>query len=383
MNSPKISRRSRTGLGRLGRPATAGAAALLVVLAAGCTSAKSQASDSTTPPPTQSSASTPSSSSSSSSSSVAQGTCTETDCNVYGSVPYDQYKGKTVGILNLAPVPGATRWSEPLKSCLESHGAKVNFVDVGGDITKAGPTIQGWLSSNVKAIFDIGIPIDGQVSLIKQANTKNVPVILWGAGSPTGTIALDANQTVDGVLIAEYLVNKLNGSGKVVILSNSTNPALRQRAQGALAVFSQYRGIKVLQEEVSTFSVEGAQKLAATTLQANSDTAAFIGAYGDFGIGATNAVSQANSKAIVVSMNGDPDEYTDIAKGGPFKATIADGHEAGSQLACQTGAVMLGGGKPLGSHLFLSSVFVDSANLPPAGKANDDARTVDSLGSGS
>jgi ribose transport system substrate-binding protein len=302
---------------------------------------------------------------------------------VYGSVPYDQYKGKSVGILNLAPVPGATRWSEPLKACLTAHGAKVDFVDVGGDITKAGPTIQGWLSSDIKAIFDIGIPVDGQVSLIKQANDKKVPVILWGAGSPPGTVALDANQTVDGVLIAEYVVNKLNGSGKVVILSNSTNPALRQREQGALAVFSQYRGIKVLQKEVTTFSVEGAQKLTAVTLQANPDVGAFIGAYGDFGVGATNAVTQGHSKAIVVSMNGDPEEYAAIGKGGPFKATIADGHEAGSQLACQTGAVMLGGGKPLGSHLFLSSVFVDGSKLPAAGKSNDDARTVDSLGSAS
>lgn len=377
MNSPQGRGHSRTGLARVGRLFVLGTVLLLVV--AGCTAtSKPQATGSTTPSPTHSS-----SSSTSTTSSVAQGACTESDCNVYGSVPYDQYKGKTVGILNLAPVPGATRWSGPLKACLMAHGAKVDLVDVGGDITKAGPTIQGWESSNIKVIFDVGIPIEGQVSLIKQANAKKIPIILWGAGNPPGTVSLDANQTVDGVLIAEYLVNKLNGNGKVVILSNSTNPALRERVQGALAVFSQYRGIKVLQKQVSTFSVEGAQTLAAATLQANGDTAAFIGAYGDFGVGATNAVSQANSKAIVVSMNGDPEEYADIAKGGPFKATIADGHEAGAQLACQTGAVMLGGGKPLGTHLFLSSVFVDSTNLPPAGKTNDDPRTVNSLGSGS
>lgn len=379
MNSPHGSGRNRSGLARAHRVLAPGAAALLIVAVAGCTSSSKSSTPSSPPTTTNQSSGT----TTNSTSSLASGTCTESDCNVYGSVPYDQYKGKSVGILNLAPVPGATRWSEPLKSCLSSHGAKVDLVDVGGDITKAGPTIQGWLSSDVKVIFDIGIPIDGQASLIKQANDKKVPVILWGAGNPQGTVALDANQTVDGVLIAQYLVNKLNAKGKVVILTNSTNPALRQRVEGARAVFSQYSGIKVLQKEVSAFSVEGAQKLATATLQANGDTVAFIGAYGDFGVGAANAVSQAQSKAIVVSMNGDPEEYAAIAKGGPFKATIADGHEAGSQLACQTGAVMLGGGKPLGSHLFLSSVFVDGSKLPPSGKTNDDPRTVDSLGSGS
>ncbi len=313
--------------------------------------------------------------------SIKQMQCTISACNVYPSVPWSSYKGAKVGILNLAPVPGATRWSAPLKTCLTSHGADVDYVDIGGDITKTAPTLQGWLTSGIKAIFDIGIPLDGETSLIAQANAKHIPIILWGAGDPAGTVALDANQTVDGVEIAQYLVNTLGTSFSVTMLNNSTNPALQARTEGVKAVFALYPNIKANYEQVSAFTVEAAQQTATALLQANHNLSAIIGAYGDYGVGAANAVTAAGAKTVVVGMNGDLEEYAAIRAGGPYKATIADGHEAGSQLACQTGAVMLSGGKPVATHIFLSSTFVDAANLPPAGQYDTSPRLLELLGS--
>jgi ABC-type sugar transport system substrate-binding protein len=310
-----------------------------------------------------------------------KGTCVVAGCNVYGTIDWSGYKGQRVGVLNLAPVPGATRWSTPLSACLKAHGANVNYVDVGGDITKAGPTIQGWLASDTKAIFDIGIPIDGQRALIDQAAAKHIPIILWGAGNPAGTIALDANQAVDGVLIAEYLVNKLGDSFSVTIISASTNPALLARVAGAKAVFGLYPNIKMSYREVPQYSVLAAQQVASALLQANPKLSAIVGAYGDYGMGAANAVQRVKGKTIVVSMNGDPQEYDAIRTGGPLKATVADGHEAGGRLACETGAVMLSGGKATGKHVFLSSAFVDANNLPAAGQVDESPRTLDRLGS--
>ena len=307
--------------------------------------------------------------------------CTVEQCNVYPSVPWSAYSGVHVGILNLAPVPGATRWSAPLKSCLASHGANVDYVDIGGDMTKTAPTIRGWLTSGVKAIFDIGIPLAGEQSLLDQAKAQHIPVITWGAGNPAETVALDANQTVDGVQIAEYLVNTLGTSFSVELLSNSTNPALVSRMAGVRAVLGQYPQINVSYQQVQDFSVESAQQTATAVLQAHPDMTAIVGAYGDYGVGAANAVSRAGAKTVVVSMNGDPEEYSAIRSGGPLKATIADGHEAGGQLACETGAIMLSGGQPVGTHVYLSSTFVNSANLPPAGQTDDTPRVVETLGS--
>lgn len=363
------------GVNLVGRPkrlaAVIGVGASMALLASAC------GSSSATPSPTTTSAAA------SPAATVSTGTktCTISQCNVYPSVPWSTYSGVKVGVLNLAPVPGATRWSAPLTSCLKSHGANVDYVDIGGDITKTAPTLRGWLTSGVKAIFDIGIPLDGEKSLLNQAVSQHIPVILWGAGNPAGAVALDANQAVDGVQIAEYLINKLGTSFSVTMLNNSTNPALVSRTAGVKAVLDQYPNVKATYQQVPAFSVESAQQLGKAILQAHPDLTAFIGAYGDYGVGAANAVTSAGTKTIVVSMNGDPEEYAAIRSGGPLKATIADGHEAGSQLACETGAVMLNGGKPVGTHVFLSSAFVDTSNLPPAGQVDTSPRVVDTLGS--
>ena len=363
--------RVRFSVRGLRRGAVVGAVSAVALLASACGSSSSTA---TTSPPTTSGSST-------TSASAGSPECTVTACNVYSSVPWAAYQGAKVGILNLAPVPGATRWSSPLKSCLTSHGASVDYVDVGGDITKAPSTISGWLSSGVTAIFDVGIPLAGETSLINEAKSKHIPIITWGAGNPKNVVSLDANQTVDGVLIAQYLVNTLGTNFSVALISNSTNPALASRVAGVKAVLSQYSGVNLTYQEVPAFTVEAAQQATTALLQAHPDLGAVIGAYGDYGVGAANAVTAASGHTVVVSMNGDPTEYAAIRSGGPLKATIADGHEAGGQLACETGAVMLKGGQPVGTHVYLSSVFVDSQNLPPAGQVNTSPRAVETLGS--
>ncbi len=56
--------------------------------------------------------------------------------------------------------------------------------------------------------------------------------------------------------------------------------------------------------------------------------------------------------------------------GGPFKATVADGHEYGGEAACQIAAAMLGG-EPApggGDPIFATSVLVTSDNLPAEGE---------------
>ena len=52
-------------------------------------------------------------------------------------------------------------------------------------------------------------------------------------------------------------------------------------------------------------------------LQARPRLAAIQAGFGDWALGAANAVRQADSKAIVVSANGDPTEYQEVAKWSP------------------------------------------------------------------
>ena len=95
------------------------------------------------------------------------------------------------------------------------------------------------------------------------------------------------------------------------------------------------------------------------------------------------AVEAAESDAIVVSMNGDPEEYAAIRAGGPFKATVADGHEFGGEAACKIAANMLGGGTApgtAGTPIFATSVLVTADNVPAEGEIESTPRQFYQVG---
>ena len=286
-------------------------------------------------------------------------------------------KGKKFGIANLAPVPGAERWSKPLQKCLEDNGAEVDYQDVGGDPTKLPAILDGWLAAKKDAVFNIGIDMSGQDSVIAQFGAAKAPFITWGAGNPAGVVSLDANQEEDGRIIGKYDAAQINNKGNVVIV-NANNPALQSREKGIKEVLGTFPDIKVtVVGEALGFSAESAQKSTEAALQADPTVVAVIGGFGSLGVGAAKAVEGAGSKAIVVSMNGDPEEYAAIRAGGAFKATVADGHEYGGEAACKIAASMLAGNPApgaAGKQILATSVLVTADNVPADGKIEPTAR---------
>jgi len=280
------------------------------------------------------------------------------------------WAGKKVGIANLAPVPGAERWSKSLQACIEDNGGTVDYQDVGGDGTKLPALLEGWAAANVAAVFNIGIDMTGQESLIAAFTKKNTPVVTWGAGNPEGVVALDANQVEDGRIIGRYLVETVK-TGPIIMV-NANNPALQMRESGLKEVLDAAGIEMILVGEALGFSAESAQKSVEAALQANPEATAVVGGFGSLGVGAATAVTSAGSKAVVVSMNGDPEEYDAIRSGGSFVATVADGHEFGGLAACQIAANLIAGGAApgeAGKAILTTSVLVTADNLPAAGSS--------------
>lgn len=302
--------------------------------------------------------------------------CTVTKCNVYSGVDLSAYKGVTVGILNIAPIPSPWRFSKNLEKCITDNGGKVNYVDVGGDFTKTPGILQGWISSDVKAIFSTGVPLGNQSTIMQQAADKNIPVVGWGIGDPAGFISIDADWNAAGKTMAEYLVDKLGDQATIGIIGNSTNPTIKARSDEAMKVFKQYPGITVKYQEGKDFSAQTAQVATRALLSASPNMGGILGTFDDYAVGATQAVNATDSKAIVVGADGTSTALDEIRTGGPFKADIAAPHESASRFACETGAVMLKGGQPLGKQIFLSSKLIDPANLPEKGKTDLSPREV-------
>jgi ABC-type sugar transport system substrate-binding protein len=280
------------------------------------------------------------------------------------------WAGKKVGIANLAPVPGAERFTKIVQACVEANGGTADYQDVGGDPTKLPAILENWISEGVSAVFNAGIDMTGIESLIGQANDANIPILTWGAGNPEGVINLAPEVTEEGRNWGRYLIDALGGEGDVLLVT-AQNPALVSREEGLKEVLEGTNIKLTVTGDPLGFSVEAAQKATETALQANPNIKAVIGAFGSLGVGAAIAVKAANSDAIVLGANGDPEEYDAIRSDGPFKMTLAGGHEFGGEAACKIAAGILGGGSvpgTVGKEIFTTSVIVTADNVPAEGK---------------
>jgi ribose transport system substrate-binding protein len=289
-----------------------------------------------------------------------------------------QWAGKTVGIANLAPVPGAERFTKVVQACVEANGGTADFQDVGGDPTKMPAILENWINQNVAAVFNAGIDMTGLESLIKALNDADIPILTWGAGNPSGVINLTPEVLEEGRNWGRYLIEQLGGEGDVLLVT-AQNPALLSREVGLKEVLAGTNIKLTVTGDPLGFSVEAAQKATETALQANPNYKAVIGAFGSLGVGAAIAVEAAGSSALVLGANGDPEEFDAIRAGGPFKMTLAGGHEFGGEAACQIAAgIIAGGAAPgaVGKEIYTTSVIVTADNVPAAGSPEGTPRRL-------
>ncbi len=288
------------------------------------------------------------------------------------------WSGKTVGILNLAPVPGAERFTKTVQACVEENGGTVDYQDVGGDPTKVPAILENWITQDVSAVFNAGIDMTGLESLIAALNEAETPILTWGAGNPSGVINLTPEVVEEGRNWGRYLVEELGGEGEVLLVT-AQNPSLASREEGLKEVLAESNIELTVTGDPLGFSVEAAQKATETALQGNPDYVAVIGAFGSLGVGAAIAVEAAGSDAIVLGANGDPEEFDAIRTGGPFQMTLAGGHEFGGEAACQIAAGVIGGGAVPGvegKEIYTTSVIVTAENVPPAGESEPTPRRL-------
>ena len=288
------------------------------------------------------------------------------------------FAGKSVGIANLAPVPGAERFTKIVQACVEANGGSVDFQDVGGDATKLPVLLEAWAAAKVDAIFNAGIDMTGQESIIKKFNDSNTPILTWCAGNPAGVINLTPETEEEGRNWGRYLVEKFGGEGDVLLVT-AQNPSLQSREKGLKEILSTSKMKLTIVGESAGFSAESAQKSTETALLANPNYKAVIGSFGSLASGATIAVEAAKSEAVVLGANGDPEEFDAIRKGGAFKMTLAGGHEFGGQSACKIAAGIIGGGSApgaAGKEIFTTSVIVTAENNPQSGSAEGTARRL-------
>ncbi len=208
----------------------------------------------------------------------------------------------------------------------EKRGWNVSVVDTAGDMNKLNSAFQDAAAQTPDAIV-LGTGDPTQISLgLKAAADAGVPVFAIDAGAGDGIVANVTSDNADlGRQSAEALIDAMGGKGAVVMLTHDPHPGVRARAEGAKKTFED-AGIEVV--EAKHVEVPGPVENARASIQdlmsARADEVTGIwGGWDEPALGATQALEAAGITDVpVVGVDGQDFALAEIAKDGPFVATV-------------------------------------------------------------
>ena len=217
----------------------------------------------------------------------------------------------------------------------EEYGVTVDVQATDSDTDTAGQLniLEDMLVKDYAAIAVSPLTGDCLISGIVQANQDDVKIITTGnevdadalaaaGGTLAGKITVDFyNQ---GVLGAQYIIDKVGTPGKVaVIAGNEGGTQADARRDGAKDTFEK-AGFEVVAVEQCDFDVQKAYDAAAALIDANPDIVGFTCGNDDMALGVVKALQEKEKKDDVMVVGVDFTEEAKTAiQDGSYDATVA------------------------------------------------------------
>ena len=287
-------------------------------------------------------------------------------------VDYSVLKGKTFGTIEVVPIETVFRIEKGFSDCVKRNGGKVTVAATGGDPSKAASAAASFNQQGVAGIFNAASSAPAMAKAIADANKAKRPFITAFSDSAPGTVTIGGLELAGAARIGQYLIDRLHGRGKVIILSADVNQGVRQRHAAMRALLKEYPAIKVVQDYNVNVArgLQDAQKVMTAALQANPDINAVFAVYGEPATGAAKAIQAKGSKAFVVAFDAGTSELSQLRDAkSPFVASIATDVYGSGKIACAVMARMLAGHPAPAANIYIDSAVVTKENVPARGFA--------------
>ena len=209
----------------------------------------------------------------------------------------------------------------------EAKGFQFREHDSQLDSNKQAAAIEDFLAEGVDAILLNPVDSAAIVKSVEQANRKGVPVITIDVTADGGEVAsfVGSDNYKLGVLTGEYIARRLNGKGRVALLTHSNVTSGLKREEGAKSVLKQYPGIQIVSEQSTRGERLAAVNITENVLTANPKLDCIWAVNDPTALGAIQAVKQAKreKQLFLVAVDGSPEAVEAIQQGGAFAATAA------------------------------------------------------------
>lgn len=202
-------------------------------------------------------------------------------------------------------------------------GAKVLIESGENDINKQSTQIDDFISSGVDILILNACDSEGIGPAVARAREAGMVVVASDVTAKNADAFVTSNNTKAGALVAQYIVDRLNGKGNVIAIVGDPVSATLDRYDGMKEVFAKNPGINLLSEDQNGKGRrELSMNLCADLLTKFDDVDAIWGCNDPTALGAQLAVVQAGRQdgLFIVGVDGSPDAAADMALDGSIFA---------------------------------------------------------------
>lgn len=275
--------------------------------------------------------------------------------------------GVTVGDLGN---PFFVQVGEGAKAAAQRLGGgniKATVVSSGYDLNQQINQMENFISSGVNLILLNAADSKGIAPAVRAAKEAGVTVVAVDVDAEGGVDAtVTSNNVQAGELACQFIVDRLNGEGNVVIINGPPVSAVIDRVNGCESVFEKNPGINVLsRDQNAEGSREGGLRVMGDLLTSFSDIDAVFAINDPTAIGAELAAKQAGrSNFFIVGVDGAP-EAVEVLKrpDSLFIATAAQDPFRMAETAVDVGNDILQGNPPSEERVLVPVQLITQENV--------------------
>ncbi|MCK6190041.1 sugar ABC transporter substrate-binding protein [Pseudomonas sp. EYE_354] len=210
------------------------------------------------------------------------------------------------------------------KSYPKGDGVQLQFEDARADVVKQLSQVENFISQKVDAIIVNPVDTASTANITKAATAAGIPLVYVNrrpdqTDLPKGVVTVTSNDLEAGRMQMQYLADKMDGKGKIVILlGDLANNATINRTKGVKDTLAKYPNIKIEQEQSGIWSRDKGMTLVNDWLTQGREFNAVVSNNDEMAIGAAMALKSAGTKpgtVLIGGVDGTPDGLNAITKG--------------------------------------------------------------------
>ena len=217
--------------------------------------------------------------------------------------------GKTVGVASLHLVNDWNNYAtEAIKAYLEPRGYEVIHTNAQDSTSQMVRDVENLIARKVDGIIIAGGEAHAFMELSTRAKNAGIKVIGMDMFLPGASSGVGADNYTGGTLIGQFMVNRMQGSGKYIILNSPGWQSLTIRKRMATAVFEDFpEMVNIGEFEVAGDPVQIGYDTVRAVVRNHPDLKGVLCTWGLPCIGAARAVQELGLQAQICVVSADSD----------------------------------------------------------------------------